>query len=87
MYKVLHVSDLHYDSKEKTNGRVDAKVDIGISSSIEKEFFVTLTKYLSNIKENNEKINLFVISGDIINGWDRKAQMQFSQKFIKLNFL
>ncbi len=84
MYKVLHVSDLHYDSKEKTNGRVDAKVDIGISSSIEKEFFVTLTKYLSNIKENNEKINLFVISGDIINGWDRKAQMQFSQKFIKL---
>lgn len=79
MYKVLHISDLHYDSEEKTGGRVDNKAGLDIESSQEKEFFEALKKYLSN-----NKVNLFVISGDIINGWDRDAQEQFSSKFIEL---
>ena len=78
MFTVLHVSDLHYDSEQKTTGKVDSKVDIGIFSSQEKEFFEQLKKYLAN-----NKVNLFVISGDIINGWDRKAQKKFSKDFIK----
>lgn len=79
MFIVLHVSDLHYDSEQKTAGKVDSKVDIGIVSSQEKEFFEQLKKYLTD-----HKVNLFVISGDIINGWDREAQKKFSKDFIKL---
>jgi 3',5'-cyclic AMP phosphodiesterase CpdA len=80
VYKVLHVSDLHYDSEEKTMGKIDAKVDINIRSSQEEEFFDNLNKYLS---KTNDKVDLFVISGDIINGGDRNAQKMFSKKFME----
>ncbi len=80
LYRVLRISDLHYDSEEKTAGKFDNKAGLpGLNSSQEKEFFEVLEKYL----ENNE-VDLFIISGDIINGWDKKAQKQFSEKFIYL---
>ena len=80
MFKILHISDIHYSSKLNTQGRIDPKKDIGITSSQEKEFFEVLKKYLSE----KDKVNLFVVSGDIINGWDRNAQKLFSEEFISL---
>lgn len=82
MYRVLHISDLHYDSEEDRVGKVDNKAGIDYSVSLEEEFFESLEKYIAD-KENNH-IDIFVISGDIINGWDRKAQEKFSEKFINL---
>lgn len=76
---------MHYDSNLKTTGKVDAKIDMGIKSSQEEDFFEILSKYLE--KSNNsseEKINLFILSGDIIPGWDKNAQKAFSEKFITL---
>jgi Icc-related predicted phosphoesterase len=61
-------------------GKIDAKVDINIRSSQEEEFFDNLNKYLS---KTNDKVDLFVISGDIINGGDRNAQKMFSKKFME----
>lgn len=83
MFKILHISDIHYSSQLNTSGKVDAKVDIGILSSQESEFFQILEKHLSTYS-TKDKINLFVISGDIINGRDRQAQKKFSEKFIEL---
>lgn len=83
VFRILHISDIHYSSQLDTPGRVDAKTGIGINSSQEEEFFKALEKYFNDCN-NDKKINYFVISGDIINGWDRDAQKSFAQKFIEL---
>lgn len=79
MYKVLHFSDLHYSTKSRNNGKIDSKTDIGIHSTQEEEFIDILDKYIEK-----EKVDLFVISGDIIKGGDEEGQKDFSQKFMEL---
>lgn len=85
MVKLIHISDMHATKDFSKQGSIDKKVDLpGIVSSWEKEFFQSFEKYLMKEHQDGKRINLFIISGDIVSRGDLKAHAAFSKEFIGL---
>lgn len=85
MVKLVHISDMHATKDFSKQGSIDKKVDLPrVESSFEKEFFDSFEKYLEKEHHDGKRINLFIISGDIVFRGDLKAHATFSKEFIGL---
>lgn len=83
MFSILHLSDIHSTSNGSMRSSIDAKTKLpNLDTSGETELIQTLESFLK--KNRTLKIDLFIISGDIIKGGDTKAHSSFSEKFINL---
>lgn len=85
MVKLIHISDIHATKDFSKQGSIDKKVDLPqVDSSFEKEFFDSFEKYLEKEHHDGKRINLFIISGDIVYRGDLEAHATFSKEFIGL---
>lgn len=85
MLKLIHISDIHATKDFSKQGSIDKKVDLPkVESSFEKEFFDSFEKYLIKENDDGKRINLFIISGDIVFRGDLEAHATFSKEFIGL---
>ena len=84
MFRVMQLSDIHIGHENENSKGLDNKANIGgISSNRENDLFKSIEKYLTNLNQQ-EKIDIFALSGDIIVGGNNEGQKRFSERFIKL---
>lgn len=85
MVKLIHISDMHATKDFSRQGSIDKKVDLPeVVSSLEKEFLDSLKTYLEKEHNDGKRIDLFIISGDLVFRGDLKAHETFSKAFIDL---